>query len=100
MKYGPNWRSYSGKRMIMKNACQRMPRKILIENPPKEQISRLPPKAYFRDNTSSHLDHRISYMIYELDLKVHENACADPEPRPKWAQSILPAVCDLESDLF
>jgi hypothetical protein len=72
------------------------------ENPLEEQASQLPPEEDFRDknkllNFSASSDH-ISYMISKSDSKVHEHACVDKKPRPKWAQSILPTVDYLVDD--
>jgi hypothetical protein len=57
----------------------------------------LPLEEDHRDDTSYHSD-QISDLISESDSEVHEHACVDPEPRPKWAQSILPTVDDLVDD--
>jgi hypothetical protein len=50
-----------------------------------------------KDDSSFHSD-QISNLFSELVSKVHEHACVDLEPRPKWAHLILPTTDDLADD--
>jgi hypothetical protein len=68
------------------------------KNPPEEQASWLPLEVYLKDVSSCH-SNQISDLISESYLEVHEHSCVDPEPRPKWAQSILPTTNYLVGDL-
>jgi hypothetical protein len=70
---------------MMENA-----KKNLVENPPEEQASRLPPKGDLKDDASCH-SYNISDPIFKSYSEDIENLDDDPDQRPKWEQSILSA---------